>query len=373
MIRKFTTALHITIILLASLLWGQQASASDDYVMACTFEQSREYRVYSVSSDGGIFFTSKQSIATSPYKITFAPNGKWGMIGCRTSSIPESQYSVLLRVDKQSNVHLWDYLFNEYHVGYSDSVTIDQNSSIGVYGINMNTIKILNNNQYTINYNNTPVDNYDFLSSMKIIARSGLIGYSILSEYTIREDGTTTPTGVTVDIAPSSGNAGICVSPDGKTAIVISGVGADVTVIRVNGDGDFSIVQQFGYQGDNHGPSAVHFSQNSSLVAIRYVNFISIYAVSYDSRLTEISRASIPYPGSGHKMGVTHDFRIAVATYRVWVNGIPSTFFYVFRIHENGMIEYLPGKDYVCLGLSSDIAFVPPQVTDAEPAWDMYE
>ena len=371
MIRKFTTALHITIILLASLLWGQQASASDDYVMACTFEQSREYRVYSVSSDGGIFFTSKQSIATSPYKITFAPNGKWGMIGCRTSSIPESQYSVLLRVDKQSKVHLWDYVFNN-HVDYemTDEISISSDSSLGCYGNALNIVKV-NKNVYSIKYNNNPpVGHYDFVSSSKIIAQTSWYNYS---GFSIREDGTTTPTGVTVDIAPSSGNAGICVSPDGRTAIVISGVGADVTVIRVNGDGDFSIVQQFGYQGDNHGPSAVHFSQNSSLVAIRYVNFISIYAVSYDSRLTEISRASIPYPGSGHKMGVTHDFRIAVATYRVWVNGIPSTFFYVFRIHENGMIEYLPGKDYVCLGLSSDIAFVPPQVTDAEPAWNNYE
>jgi len=72
-------------------------------------------------------------------------------------------------------------------------------------------------------------------------------------------------------------------------------------------------------------------------------------------------------------MAVSHDFKLAVAGYRVLESGVQKSYFYVFRIHENGMIEYLPDKDYVCLGLYGDIAFVPPQVTDAESAWSRYE
>jgi len=72
-------------------------------------------------------------------------------------------------------------------------------------------------------------------------------------------------------------------------------------------------------------------------------------------------------------MGVSPDFKLAVAGERVLESGVHKSYFYVFRIHENGMIEYLPDKDYVCLGHFTDIAFVPPQVTDAEPAWDSYE
>ena len=224
---------------------------------------------------------------------------------------------------------------------------------------------------HDIQYNiNIPVVWYDFLSPTKILAQTD---WNILSEFSVSADGVTTPTGAIVNIYPSTANRGIRVSPDGKTAIVISGVGADVTVIRVNGDSDFSVVQQFNPGINNYNPGAVHFSPDSRYAAIRFSSFICIYSIANDSRLTEISRAIIPQVNGNASMGVSHDFRIAVAGDRMLVNGVHKTFFFVYRIHENGMIEYLPDKDYVCLGHFTDIAFVPPQVTDAEPAWSRYE
>ena len=362
----------IFLVLLSPFIWGQQAPCPDDYVMLATFYEMKEYRTFHVSNQGEITYNSKQQFPLKPFLIAIAPNGKWGLIGCVTTPDPSMQYSILLKIGKEKNIELWDYLYNKYLNGETSRyVSISPDSSIGCYGNNLNSVRVLNNNFYNLHYNsNIPVAVYDFLSSNRILAQTG---WHILSEFSVSPDGVTTPTGVTIDISPSTAQRGIRVSPDGRTAIVISGVGADVTVIRVNGDGDFSVVQQFGYAGDNYNPSAVYFSQNSSLAAIRYQKFISIYAVSYDSRLTEISRASIPRGVPDGMMAVSYDFKLAVAGYRVLESGVQKSYFYVFRIHENGMIEYMPDKDYVCLGLYGDIAFVPPQVTDAEPAWDMYE
>jgi len=331
----------------------------------------KEYRTFDVSNQGDISYKSKQQLILEPASIAIAPNGKWGLLGCFTTPDPSMQYSILLKIDKESNIQMWDYIDNPYVAGeFSYAVAISKCSKYGCYGNFLSIVNIVSPHNYEVTFNNCNVGDYDFISSNRIIAKTS---YGILSEFTVSADGITTPTGATVNISPSTCNAGIRVSPDGKTAIVISGVGADVTVIRVNGDGDFSVVQQFGYAGDNYNPSAVHFSRDSSLVAIRYSPFISIYSVSYDSRLTEISRAYIPWGIPTGRMAVSHDFKLAVAGYRVLEGSVYKSYFYVFRIHENGMIEYLPDKDYVCLGLYGDIAFVPPQVTDAEPAWNSYE
>ena len=356
----------IVLALLSPFIWGQQDLSPDDYMMLATFYEMKEYRTFDVSNQGEITYKSKQQLSAKPYHITCAPNGKWGLVGCSTL------YSVLIEIDKERKVHVWDYLPNPYISGETAFyVAISPDSRKGCYRHSLNTVNIINNSNYTVTINsNISLGKFAFLSPCRIIAHTPVIDWWTLSEFSVRNDGVTTPTGVTIDISPSTAQRGICVSPDGKTAIVISGVGADVTVIRVNGDGDFSVVQQFGRYEQ---PSAVHFSQNSSLVAIRYERFISIYAVSYDSRLTEISRASIPRGVPDGMMAVSYDFKLAVAGYRVLEGGYYKSYFYVFRIHENGMIEYLPDKDYVCLGLYADIAFVPPQVTDAEPAWNMYE
>jgi len=369
------TLLPILIIgLLLPFSWGQQTLAPEEYTVVCTFsESSKEYRTYRVDVDGQIYFINQQNLISAPYLIRFAPNGKWGIIGCWVYPDPATHYSVLIRIDKMRNILIWDYLYNKYLSGEgSIFASISPDSTIGCYGNVINTVRVSRDcMSHDIQYNiNIPVVWYDFLSPTKILAQTD---WNILSEFSVSADGVTTPTGAIVNIYPSTANRGIRVSPDGKTAIVISGVGADVTVIRVNGDSDFSVVQQFNPGINNYNPGAVHFSPDSRYAAIRFSSFICIYSIANDSRLTEISRAIIPQVNGNASMGVSHDFRIAVAGDRMLVNGVHKTFFFVYRIHENGMIEYLPDKDYVCQGMFTDIAFVPPQVTDAEPAWDRYE
>jgi hypothetical protein len=37
------------------------------------------------------------------------------------------------------------------------------------------------------------------------------------------------------------------------------------------------------------------------------------------------------------------------------------------------MLEYLSDKNFATSGHVSDIAFVPPQITEANPSWNMYQ
>jgi hypothetical protein len=47
--------------------------------------------------------------------------------------------------------------------------------------------------------------------------------------------------------------------------------------------------------------------------------------------------------------------------------------FFVVRVHDDGTLEYLPDKTYfTSYGDVSDIAFVPPRKTEANPSWLMY-
>ena len=50
-----------------------------------------------------------------------------------------------------------------------------------------------------------------------------------------------------------------------------------------------------------------------------------------------------------------------------------ASIFFVVRIHEDGKLEYLPNNDYNCSGQVSDIAFIPPQKSEADSSWNRYE
>jgi hypothetical protein len=133
--------------------------------------------------------------------------------------------------------------------------------------------------------------------------------------------------------------------------------------------GDFHIVQQFNTYSLNPGEAA--FTPDSQYAIISFcVTSIGpdmvIYRIGGDSRLTEIDDAT--YPEATFGITMTHDGKFGVT--RALVNNI--TIFYVMRIHEDGTLEYLPDKDYVTTGHDFDLAFVPPQKTEADSSWTMY-
>ena len=84
--------------------------------------------------------------------------------------------------------------------------------------------------------------------------------------------------------------------------------------------------------------------------------------------MTEADSLDLPgYPGED--MAITPDGKYVIT--RELINNF--SFFYVVRLHQDGTLEYLPEKDYICGGHVSAMAFVPPQVTRADESWTFYE
>jgi hypothetical protein len=100
------------------------------------------------------------------------------------------------------------------------------------------------------------------------------------------------------------------------------------------------------------------FSKVTNNILVQRLNFIEEYTLLPDGRTTDTGFTLDISPSTGNgDLNVTPDVKYIVT--RALIND--KSYFYVVRIKEDGKLEYLPEKDYVCTGHVSAIAFVPPQ------------
>ncbi|MCX7000350.1 MAG: hypothetical protein NT106_08675 [Candidatus Sumerlaeota bacterium] len=357
---------HLFFIIFALLFFPVNA----DYRMMCTFyEGSNKASIFSVSNDGDIKFLYELAVTPGgePMSIVFAPNGHWGLIGCNTTPWPLSQVTTVIGVNKNQDIAVIGFVHNEYYW----LVAISPDSKYGVYGAFLQTLRFLPDNTfYPIPTNNSFLASYDAdfssLSGNLIAVKSSIT--CEIAEYTLTSDGKTTNTGVIMNISPATGNSDLAISPDGRTCIVLSGVGQAFTVLHVLEGGGFSFVQQFGNPGLN--PGVVKFTPDSKYAIISFFSTYDLrsYLINEDSSLTEVCALDIPYYLGGF-LGLSPDGKIAV--FGALAYGY--TFLYVVRVHDDGTLEYLHDKDYVCNGYISCIDFIPPYKTAADPSWNMYQ
>ena len=352
------------------LLMGKPGILLADYVMLCTMSESTQGRVFSFSDDGDISFLYSLTLTQGgePQSIEFAPNGKWGMIGCNTTTWPPTQITTILGIDENRLISVLGFVHNEYE----KLVAISPNSRYGVYGDNLATLRFYSDNTfYPIPTTNPPTlaQLYADFSKLNNNLYARPSNY-IIAEYTLQSDGTTTSTGWTMNINPSYGNTGIYISPDGRTCIVLSATTYVITVFRVNEYGGLSLVQQF----DNSARYAcvANYTPDSRYAIVSAIisgggDDMWSYSIGPDSHLTEVDVINLPNAPVG--IAITHNGKYGVS--RALIGA--ETYFYVMRIHEDGKLEYLPEKDYVCNGYVYNIAFAPPYKTETEPTWDMYE
>jgi len=355
---------HIFIIIFVLLFFPIYA----DYKMiSIGNEGSDKANVFSVNNDGIIKFLYELTVTkgAEAESITFAPNGHWGLIGCLSTSWPSYQFTTVIGVDKNQIISIIGYVHNEY--GWL--VAISPDSKYGVYGAYLGTIRFNNyNNTYiVINNINYIFDNISAsFSSLnnKLIIEDGI---SKVIEFEISDNGNAVPTSNTLDISPAIaiGCPDNETSPDGKTCILLNNSNMCITVLSIHKEGGFSLVQQFGEQRLN--PRVVRFTPDSKYAIISFDDHIRSYKINDDYHLSEVSSIYFEYP-AGEAMDVTPDGKFAVTEEQF--NGY--LIFHVFKIHDDGTLEYLPQNDYIYGGFASAIAFVPPYKTAADPSWNMY-
>ena len=332
-----------------------------DNVMMCTFGQNPVARVYKLSDEGDISFDYDLTVGGNPRSLCFAPNGKWGMIGSHTTYYPPTQVTIVLGVDENRDISVLGTAHNEN----AELIAISPDSRYGVYGCNLKTLRFDNDTTFTVIPTENPLLCVQAVFS-KVTNNILVQRPNFIEEYTLLPDGSTTDTGFTLDISPSTGNGDLNISLDGRTLIALSGQTYRVTSLRINEEGGCSIAHQF--NPGSYNPGEVDFTPDSKYAVISFVwssDNLKIYRIEEDSKLTETDSIELPsYPGED--MAITPDGKYVVT--RALIN--QYSYFYVVRIKEDGKLEYLPEKDYVCTGHVSAIAFVPPRIHGV--SWILY-
>jgi len=353
------------------------ASVRADYVMMCTYFDNPVARVYRVGDDGAISFDKCLTVGGYPLALRFSPNGKWGMVGGDTTwNHPERQITVMLNVDRNREISVAGSVFNNKQ----NLIAISPDSRWGVHGWDLKSIRRYSNGTFTAIPCENPVyarnafADFSSLNGYLYCATEQKIDDQrvfFINEFLIDIDGIVKPTGDSVNISPSSAALGIRISPDGKTAVVLSVMEFDLTTLRIHEDGGMSLVQQFNViEGF---PYVVKFTPDSKYAIVTFMGAfpgpaIRCFRINSDSTLSEVG--SVIFPGSpSEDMDISPDGKYIISRELKMSN----SYFYVVRLHEDGQLEYLPENNFFQSGAVSDIAFVPPQVTDVEPAWDMYE
>jgi len=353
------TLLFVTIVWL--LLLGQPDALFADYTMMCTYYGSPVAYVYKVSDEGDISLWYSMTVTPGgePDSIVFSPNGHWGMVGCWTTDWLPTQWTTLLEIDNNGLINVLDYVFNNDR-GWLLAISPD--SKFGIYGSDLKTLRYYGDGIYNvISTNNTIMANYE--ASFSVLNNQLYVGdsYKQIVECKLAEDGITTATGFKLSIDPSSGSEDIKVSPDGRTCIVLSSIHYFVTVLHIHAEGGFELVEQF---NTTSYADEVDFTPDSQYAVITCFYDMRIYRIEQDSHLTETDRITLPHR-PGEYMAITPDGKYVIT-------GIFN--FQVVRILDGGKFQYLPEKDYPHTpGSVSALAFVPPQITEANPSWNMYQ
>jgi len=356
---------HIILVCVFCIFMIQPCLLFADYIMMCTFFECCQAGVFSVSEEGDISFKYFLNTPFDRTRLVFAPNGKWGLMrGAPPDTFPEGQVVSVLVIDENNNISILGSIYN--NIG--DLVAISPNSRYGIYGGNLESLRYFNGIYEVI-----PSSNPDIAGSYASFSLLNNHFFYGNGDHNIREgeilpDGRAVPTGFSVNINPSN-NWEIAVSPDGRTCIVAGVEGYTITVLRVQESGGCSLVQQFS-TAPSYNPYVVDFTPDSQYAIVSYIDnpCMRCFRIKNDSHLTEVSSLSLPWE-PGEDMAVTPDGKFAITrALLTW-----GSQFYVVRIHEDGILEYLPDKDYACSGDVSAIAFVPPQITAANPSWNMYQ
>ena len=348
--------------------------ASADYIMMCTFFGGPTAKVFNISDDGDITFSYSIDVTQGgePLALELAPNGRWGLVGCNTTYYPLTQITTVLGIDSNRHIFVSGTVYNDNQY----LVAISPDSKYGVYGYDLQTLKMNLDGSYEVipsPYDELLATNADFsILNGNLYCHDPVRDHTpyqyFVNEYQINCDGIPASTGESVEITPSRA-ADLEISPDGRTCIAVGVPEYEISVLRIHEQGGLSLTQQF--ETSSADPRVVDFTPDSRYAIISFIWWnlnMRSFRIENHSQLTEVSAITLPYD-AGEDMAVTPDGKFAITRALVSYGSL----FYVVRIHDDGTLEHLPDKDYVCSGHVSDMAFVPPRITAAEGVWNMYE
>ncbi len=173
--------------------------------------------------------------------------------------------------------------------------------------------------------------------------------------------------------APSQGNEGMAISPDGRTCLVLSTIPPDITVLRIDADATLTRVQGLSSSDAAHVREAV-FTPDSRYALIMYIGVsgrpyhLESYRVERDGSLTKVD--GLEYMALAQSIGVSPDGNFALVSHHY--RGTGEQTLSAIQIHHDGTLTRLIDKDLVMMGHFNCTRFIPPQVVGAYGLWRDY-
>ncbi len=336
-----------------------------DNIMVCSFFDNPIVKIYSLSNNADINYLYSIDTKGLPVNIEFAPDGRWGLIGHYTASASKS-ITTILKVDNKKQISILDNIENKYH----ELLAITPDSSIGVHGRNLQTIKMNKDysyqtfsSQYTedlgMNASFSRLNNYLYTDPPFGPLGSNMYVY----EYEIIPDNIVKPTGFSIALERYSTGQDLNISPDGKTCIVL---GVWITSMSILPEGGL-VIKDAKKQIDLRGPNEIVFTPDSKYAIVSFLEGIESYLINNDSTMTFIQSLRL-LGAPGEDLAITPDGKYAVTR---WLSST-GTIYNIIKINPDGTIEYLPEKDFAENGAVSAMAFLPPYQEYLSTSWYLY-
>ena len=169
------------------------------------------------------------------------------------------------------------------------------------------------------------------------------------------------------------------VSPDGRWAVAGGTYHPALQLIRILPDGTLRVTHQLNLPtGEGYGNGAMAFTPDSRRLLLAGGGRASIKLFKVDEASEQLIVQHTlfigengPAYGGQRGIAITPDGRyVALCDQYGYTN---QDIIWLVRIHENGFMEYLPGKDFVISPRIEDLAFVGYSRASTGEAWTIYE
>jgi 6-phosphogluconolactonase (cycloisomerase 2 family) len=163
-----------------------------------------------------------------------------------------------------------------------------------------------------------------------------------------------------------STNSDFIISPDGRWAVIIGMGDPELTILKIERNGEMSVVQQIDFDPitEAMAPIDAHYTPNGKYLIVTFFHLPS-YILSFSvnqqtgivTQVDRFGKTSNPIFGHPRNSAITPDGKFLLVSN---INVPNKIFFDPFLIGEDGKLTWLKDKRCYITRFSSKMVFVPP-------------
>jgi hypothetical protein len=377
----------LLVLLLAGAAWAPQVGHAKEYLLFTSGGQG--VVVYHMDDNGNLILLQEYNVGWDSCNVTVSPDGRVVAVSTDWSSPMLSVFFIGEDGSIAPPVCL-DHPWPEGYGAEYDPVAFHHSlpifyagfDPIAGYRYSLKNHTVESTSQTLITYNNNAsftISQSPWCNALVYLYSSMTIeGLWQIQTVALNADGSFGQLNPPLSL-PKPINSDFVVSPDGRWAAATTSSG-DLYFIRINQDGTANLTYSFtaNYNDFNNGAQLAFTSDSRHLLQAGPGQYL---LRSYNTTLsngTLTLMGGIPPTAPGFTVGPP--FTLAVSPdgcFTTFVsqnyNNLAHDLLQVARIHEDGTLEYLNGKEFDVDQYISALAFVPLPPPNAAKGWGLYQ